>query len=103
MSSGSHIIVETKYGPVRGIKRISSMGDRFYGFQGIPYAKPPLNELRFRAPQEPEPWISVRGALKQSSPCFSSNPKTGEITGSEDCLHLNVYSKEVVIYFKLSH
>ncbi len=42
------IIVETNYGPVRGIKRTSAVGDQFFSFRGIPYAKPPIGNLRFK-------------------------------------------------------
>lgn len=42
------IIVETNYGPVRGLKRTSAVGDQFFSFRGIPYAKPPIGELRFK-------------------------------------------------------
>lgn len=42
------IIVETKCGPVRGILRKSFMGDAFYSFKQIPYAEPPLGNLRFK-------------------------------------------------------
>lgn len=41
-------VVETSYGPVRGLKRTSAVGDQFFSFRGIPYAKPPVGELRFR-------------------------------------------------------
>lgn len=42
------LIVETTYGPVFGSKRTSILGDDFYSFRGIPYAKPPLGDLRFK-------------------------------------------------------
>lgn len=41
-------IIETNYGPVRGIKRTSAVGDQFFSFRGIPYAKPPIGDLRFK-------------------------------------------------------
>lgn len=41
-------IIETNYGPVRGLKRTSAVGDQFYSFRGIPYAKSPIGELRFK-------------------------------------------------------
>lgn len=41
-------IVLTSYGPVRGRKRTSVNQVDFYSFQGIPYAKPPIGELRFK-------------------------------------------------------
>ena len=77
-----------------------------YGNQawlGIPYAKPPVGALRWRAPQPPERWNGTREALDFGSPCtqFASplggvnTAKAGEPVGSEDCLYLNVYAPRV--------
>lgn len=41
-------IVETKLGKVRGLALHSVVGDDFLAFKGIPYAKPPVGELRFK-------------------------------------------------------
>ena len=41
----------TKYGVIKGKKK-----EGFLAFRGIPYARPPVGELRFRPPQEPEAW-----------------------------------------------
>ena len=49
--------VLTKYGRVAGIP---SAIPKFTVFKGIPYAKPPLGELRWRAPVEPDRWEGVR-------------------------------------------
>ncbi|KAL1515553.1 hypothetical protein AB1Y20_002173 [Prymnesium parvum] len=49
---------------------------------GIPYATPPLGELRWRPPQPAPPWPHVRAATA-AAPCC---------TEAEDCLYLNVYS-----------
>ncbi|TDC43900.1 carboxylesterase family protein [Actinomadura sp. KC345] len=78
-------IVETEYGSVRG-----KADGKVRVFQGIPYAAPPVRELRWKNPKPPEPWKDVRDATKPGPAC-PQNP--GEIPGgskNEDCLNLNV-------------
>lgn len=41
------MIVETKYGKIRGFGNKSVSGRKYFSFLGIPYAKPPIDELRF--------------------------------------------------------
>lgn len=42
-------IVDTDNGRIRGIKSTTLLkGDEFYAFKGIPYAKPPIGDLRFK-------------------------------------------------------
>ena len=77
-------------------------GEGRYGshaWLGIPYAKPPVGELRWRAPQPPEPWQGVREALAFGAPCpqYASpfggvEGARGTIAGDEDCLTLNVWT-----------
>ena len=43
-----NLIVETFYGKVKGVKDKDIDNNEFYSFKGIPYAKPPINELRFQ-------------------------------------------------------
>ncbi|KAL4709559.1 hypothetical protein ACJJTC_007290 [Scirpophaga incertulas] len=45
----------------------NEFGGKFYSFKGIPYAVPPLGDLRFKAPQLAKPWDGVRSA-KQCGP-----------------------------------
>ncbi|XP_053606293.1 esterase E4 isoform X2 [Plodia interpunctella] len=59
-------------------------------FKSIPYAKPPVGELRFSAPVPPEPWSGVRDATKDCDICAQFDAVTGSVVGSEDCLYLNV-------------
>lgn len=40
--------VNTNYGLVQGLLTVSLLGEVYQSFQGIPYAKPPLGELRFK-------------------------------------------------------
>jgi len=64
-------------------------------FKNIPYAAPPVGELRWRPPQPAISWSGVRDASKFGPSCpqmFVKNLSTGLILpGSEDCLKLNVY------------
>ncbi|KAG5895283.1 hypothetical protein JTB14_015149 [Gonioctena quinquepunctata] len=80
-------------GELRGCERIDLDGKSFLAFLGIPYAKPPVGELRFKAPQPAESWKGVRDATKDGECCIQSN--MGMTEGSEDCLNLNVFTKEL--------
>jgi len=71
-----------------------------HAWRGIPFAKPPLGDLRWRTPQPPEPWTGTLEAVPYGSSCVQfAGPRTasdgtpeGEPMGSEDCLYLNVYA-----------
>jgi para-nitrobenzyl esterase len=70
-----------------------------HAWLGLPFAKPPVGELRWRAPRPPESWTGTREALAFGSPCpqFASriggvDAEPGSVVGSEDCLYLNVYA-----------
>ncbi|MGD8858527.1 MAG: carboxylesterase family protein [Myxococcales bacterium] len=84
-------VVETSCGQIEGIREA-----RGFQFLGIPFAKPPTGELRFRPPQAAEPWTGVRPAREFG---HSAMQPGSEIPGmaaegpkSEDCLYLNVYT-----------
>ncbi|MBI5258421.1 MAG: carboxylesterase family protein [Burkholderiales bacterium] len=61
-------------------------------YLGIPYAKPPLGDLRWKAPQAPVAWTGVRDAIAwgDQAPQNPSYQAFGEGGMSEDCLYLNV-------------
>ena len=71
-----------------------------HAWLGLPYAEPPVGELRWRAPQPRLPWTGTREALAfgDSCPQFASavggdaSAEPGTLVGSEDCLTLNVYA-----------
>lgn len=69
-------------------------------FRGIPYAQPPIGELRWRAPQGLASWTGVRSATKFGAACWQSYSddafvwSRGEFSRSEDCLHLNIWQPE---------
>jgi para-nitrobenzyl esterase len=61
-------------------------------FLGVPYAAPPVGELRFRAPRPAKPWSGERDATRWA-PRAPQPELTGRgFTGDEDCLYLNVYA-----------
>ncbi|KAM9359168.1 cholinesterase-like isoform 1-T2 [Symphorus nematophorus] len=96
------LLVNTKHGKVKGTL-LSVLGGDVRAFLGIPYGKPPLGKLRFRAPEPVEAWQGVKDASKFPNTCHQMldtvfpgfkgaemwNPNTPM---SEDCLYLNVWS-----------
>ena len=62
-------------------------------FKGVPYAAPPVGELRWRAPQAAADWGGVRKAEHFGQVCMQNqNPVAGTPAPSEDCLYINVWS-----------
>jgi para-nitrobenzyl esterase len=65
-----------------------------YAFLGIPYAKPPVQDLRWKQPQAPTPWAGVRDASQFGNRCAQNASSTNMTAASttEDCLYLNVWT-----------
>ncbi len=93
-AQGGKFIVTTTKGKIQG---------RVYGshgaqFLGIPYAQPPVGNLRWRAPLAMEPWSGVRSATTFGAPC--AQPDLGDwnrkdaAKSQEDCLFVNVITPE---------
>ncbi|MGW4245980.1 carboxylesterase/lipase family protein [Nocardia sp. NPDC004722] len=96
------LVVETTEGAVRGVP---DNGDGRC-FAGIPFAMPPVGELRFRPPQSPPGWAGVRsaenfapapaqgagGLAGDGKSTFPTFPTAAITTTSEDCLYLNVWT-----------
>lgn len=68
---------------------IGVIQDESVMFRGIPYAKPPLGDLRWRPPQEMQPWLEPLDATAPGAHCPQIRYQA---TSSEDCLTLNVYA-----------
>jgi para-nitrobenzyl esterase len=89
-------IVATRSGQVEGRRTRGVLA-----FRGIPYARPPVGDLRFRAPKREEPWQGVRPA-DRFGPAAPQSPQalyliqrligTGGEPHAEDCLYLNVWT-----------
>nr|XP_053605093.1 uncharacterized protein LOC128672172 [Plodia interpunctella] len=90
--------VKINDGVLEGEHLVNEFGGKFFSFKGIPYAAPPLGELRFKAPQPVTPWNGIRKATEFGSICYQIfDIFTGQFTpnGSEDCLYLNVYTPDL--------
>lgn len=89
-TSTDPLTVRTAAGAVRGVEH-----DGVRRWLGVPYAEPPVGELRWRAPRPVVPWEGVRPAVRPGPAAPQQpHPFTGGIARgfpqSEDCLYLNV-------------
>ena len=92
-------IVDTQYGKVEGLAM-----DGYTVFKGIPYAKPPVGDLRWRAPEKPDAWDGVYAAkafpcksmqIEQNMPFFVKefySDDSYKTACSEDSLYLNIWT-----------
>ena len=92
LSVARDIVTLPDHGPLSGqtIKADSTLNQPLdqdvENYLGIPFAKPPVGELRFRSPQKFEGrWDTPRSFTTQAKDCMSGSK------GSEDCLYLNVF------------
>lgn len=81
----------TKYGPVIGFIKDLNETAFIHAYLGIPYAKPPIGNLRFKAPQPPNTWTEPLWCRKWKPKCYRSF-SAFEVPQSEDCLYLNVFT-----------
>ncbi|XP_076286493.1 juvenile hormone esterase-like [Lasioglossum baleicum] len=89
-------VVQTTTGPVKGIIKKTSWHDmRYNAFFGIRYAEPPVGDLRFKPPVPIKPWSAVLNADKETPVCPQVDFFTGNYMGVEDCLFINVMSREL--------
>jgi para-nitrobenzyl esterase len=87
------LVVRTTAGLIHGAARPGG-GARFLG---VPYAQPPVGDLRWREPQPAKPWPGVREAVRFGAACsqpllVGSWNRYDVATSQEDCLYLNVVS-----------
>ena len=94
LCSAQDDLVETTLGPVLGSVRATSKGRHYRSWQGIPFAAPPVGNLRLVPPQQPQPWTEVMDLSGDSVVMCPQLSETvsGDLLGQEDCLYLNIYS-----------
>jgi len=96
-SMSNPLAIETYQGAVLGDWADAS--EQIRVFQGLPYARPPVGELRWQPPQAPTNWSEQRLAVTPGPACWQAvNSESfvwsrGEFPRSEDCLYLNVWSR----------
>jgi para-nitrobenzyl esterase len=98
--SNLNSIVTTSSGRYKG-----HLEDGILSWKGIRYAKPPTGKLRWKPPEPPEQFIGVKKADRYGNICpqkdYDSNVYSiPEEIQSEDCLHLNVWSKKESLHPK---
>lgn len=105
--------LDTPLGKVTGLHLTLESGATIYQFLNIPFALPPVGELRFKKPVPAERWRSIHDGTEHGPSCPQEIPAATKVILqntelSEDCLHLNVYTsggltttanKSVMVYF----
>lgn len=93
-------VVCTQYGQLQG-----AVEGGYRAFRGIPFAAPPVGNLRWRPPAAPASWTGVRSATTFGNRCPQID-LSGALLGDEDCLTLNIFgvnppasSKQPVMVF----
>lgn len=85
----SATVIRTESGVVAG------SGGAIRSFKGIPYAAPPVGDLRWRPPQPVKPWPGVRPATAfAADPPQAVTSRTRAADMNEDCLTLNIWAPE---------
>lgn len=80
--------VQTEYGLVKGVNE-----DGITVFRGIPFAEPPVGELRFAPPEDPESWTETLDCSKFPNVAVQESD-TSPLEQSEDCLYLNIWAPD---------
>jgi para-nitrobenzyl esterase len=96
---------QTAFGPVVGTDNSATSGT--FAWKGVPFAKAPVGELRWKPPVDPQAWTSPKDTQQFGNACASTGrlygpgqnntydatigTTLGQTVGSEDCLYLNVW------------
>jgi para-nitrobenzyl esterase len=93
-SQGRLVDVQVPGGTVRG----SGSGDELV-FRAVPYAAPPLGDLRWRPPQPVKAWPGVRDATRNGPACLQNSEgwnRANWLYASEDCLTLDIRTSSLI-------
>src|SRR4030042_801499 len=82
------ITVEVNGGTIEGVEQ-----EGILTYKGIPFAAPPVGDLRWKAPAPVQPWTGVKKADAFACACMQASGSMGNTAPvSEDCLYLNVWT-----------
>ncbi|KAH7711698.1 CRE-GES-1 protein [Aphelenchoides avenae] len=85
-------LVKTKHGCVQGFTIDLENRSKADVFLGVPFAKPPTEELKFERPQSPTPWDGVYQADKFKDECEPLFVHPEVVSASDDSLYLNIFA-----------
>src|SRR6267142_2516182 len=101
----SRLLRETRFGPIVGVDDSDTSGT--YAWKGVPFAKPPTGELRWKAPADPDRWRQPKLTQNFGNACVQYGRIYGpgannrydqtiattlnQAVGQEDCLYLNIW------------
>nr|XP_033332897.1 esterase FE4-like [Megalopta genalis] len=87
--------ITIKQGKLQGALHDGVLGFPYIGFHEIPFAAPPVGELRFKNPQPVAPWTGIKDVSQGTGRACIQGSKQYHIIGDEDCLYLNVYTNSL--------
>ncbi|CAG9765830.1 unnamed protein product [Ceutorhynchus assimilis] len=87
------LVVNLPDGKVRGAEYSTPINNFSYvGFLAIPYAEPPVGDLRYESSRPAKPWKGILNATRDAKSCITSDSLIDPSGESEDCLKINVYT-----------
>ncbi|GMT04431.1 hypothetical protein PENTCL1PPCAC_26605, partial [Pristionchus entomophagus] len=89
-------VVSTSYGSIRGYEYTTESGFTAQIFKKLPFASPPIGDLRWAKPLPPHKWNETIDGTFFGPACAQRTLRySGPVSGfSEDCLHINIYTSD---------
>ncbi|KAK5971662.1 Carboxylic ester hydrolase [Trichostrongylus colubriformis] len=98
-AADTECVVRTNYGLIQGKHCVTKDGYECDCFLGVPYAKPPVGELRFKKPHRMDPWEGVKKCRQFGNRSVQEDMPWDKVTiftpQSEDCLYLNIFAPTI--------
>ncbi|CAH1183790.1 unnamed protein product [Phaedon cochleariae] len=95
----NNLVVQLPEGKIQGHISVTKGGREFFAFQEVPYAAPPVGELRYKEAVDPKPWDGILDTTKNTKLCLQKMPifddQTPDPRENEDCLYLNVFTPQL--------